>query len=81
MDCDRQVVLESGGYRSATTLRALQQVYGTEEIWDCTCVTTPSFSRQIDSPTGRSYETVTDKPVVIMWDGMNVKERENARAG
>jgi hypothetical protein len=42
MDCDRQVVLESGGYPSATwiPLRALQQVHGTEEIWGCTCVTT-----------------------------------------
>ena len=36
MDCDRQVVLESGGYRSATwrILRTLQQVHGSEEIWD-----------------------------------------------
>ncbi len=51
MDCDRQVVLESDGYRSTTwrTLRALQQVHGAEEIWDCTCVTAPSFFRQIGS--------------------------------
>jgi hypothetical protein len=79
MDCDRQVVLESGGYRSAAwrTIRALQQVHGAEEIWGCTCVTAPSFFRQIGSPAGRSYETVTDKPVVIMWDELNVEEREN----
>ena len=59
MDCDRQVVLESGGYRSATwrTLRALQQVHGAEEIWGCTCVRAPPFFRQIGSPAGRSYET------------------------
>ena len=54
MDCDRQVVLESGGYRSTTwhTLRALQQVHGVEEIleiWDYTCVTSPPFFSQIDS--------------------------------
>jgi ribonuclease HI len=79
MNCDRQVVLESGGYRSATwhTLRVLQQVHGAEEIWDCTCVTAPSFFRQIDSPSGRSYETATDKTVLIMWDGLNMEEREN----
>jgi hypothetical protein len=79
MDCDRQVVLESGGYRSATwrTLRTLQQVHGAEEIWGCTCVTSPSFFRQIGSPSGRNYETATDKSVVIMWDGLNVEGREN----
>jgi hypothetical protein len=79
-DCDRQVVLESGGYRSATwrTLRALQQVHGAEEIWGCTCVTAPPFFSQIGSPAGRSYEVATDKPVVIMWDGLNVEERESA---
>jgi hypothetical protein len=78
-DCDRQVVLESGGYRSATwrTLRALQQVHGAEEIWGCTCVTAPPFFSQIGSPAGRSYEVATDKPVVIMWDGLNVEERES----
>jgi hypothetical protein len=80
MDCDWQVVLESGGYRSATwrTLRVLQQVHGTEEIWDCTCVTSPPFFSQIGSPEGRSYEEATDKTVVIMWDGLNVEERESA---
>ncbi len=25
---------------------------------------------------GRNYESTTDKPVVIMWDGLNVEERE-----
>jgi hypothetical protein len=55
MDCDRQVVLELGGYRSATwcTLRALQQVHGAQEIWGCTCVTSLPFFRQIGSPEGR----------------------------
>jgi hypothetical protein len=77
MECDRQVVLESGGYRSATwrTLRTLQQVHGSEEIWSCTCVKTPLFFSQIGSPTGRSYEATTDKPVVKMQDGLNVEER------
>jgi hypothetical protein len=28
------------------------------------------------SLTGRSYEVATDKTVVIMWDGLNVEERE-----
>jgi hypothetical protein len=80
MACDRQVVSESGGYRSATwrTLRALQQVHSAEEIWGCTCVTAPPFFRQIGSPAGRNYETATDKPVVIMWDGLNVEESERA---
>jgi hypothetical protein len=69
---DRQVVLESGGYRSATwrTLRALQQVHGAKEIWGFTCVTSPPFFSQRGSPVGRSYEAATGKPVVIMWDGL-----------
>jgi hypothetical protein len=60
MDCDRKVVLESGGYRSATwrTVRALQQVHGAEEIWGYTCVTSPPFFCQIGSPSGRRYETI-----------------------
>ncbi len=55
MDCDRQVVLESGGYRSATwcTLRTLQQVHGAQAIWGCTCVTSPPSFRQIGSSEGR----------------------------
>ncbi len=60
------------------TLRALQQVHGTEEIWGCRCVTAPPFFSQIGSPAGRSSETATDKTAVIMWDGLNVEERESA---
>ena len=83
LDCDRQVVLENRGYRSATwhTLRSLQKVHGSEEIWDCTCVTTPSFLSQIGPPAGRSTDTTateksmdTHKPVVIIWDGLDVEE-------
>jgi hypothetical protein len=72
------MVLESKGYRSATwrTLRALQKIYGVEEIWGCTCVTAPSFFSQIDSPVGKYDDAKTDKPVVIIWDGLNVEERE-----
>jgi hypothetical protein len=79
MDCDREVVLERRGYRSTTwcTLRALHQVHGEEQIWGCTCVTSPPFFSQIGFPVGRSYETATDKSVVIMWDGLNVEERES----
>ncbi len=73
------IFLESGGYRSSTchTLRSLQQVHGVEEIWDCTCVTSPPFFSQIGSLESRSSETVTAKPVVIMWDGLNVEGRES----
>jgi len=80
MDCDRQMVLESKGYRSATwcTLRALQKKYGAEEIWVCTsCVTSPSFFSQIGSPVGKSADAKADKPVVIIWVGLNVEERES----
>ncbi len=39
--------------------------------------TTLLSSDRLGSLAGRSYETETDKPVVIMWDGLNVEEREN----
>ncbi len=80
MDYDRQMVLESKGYRSATwrTLRVLQKIYGAEEIWGCTCVTAPPFFSQIGSPVGKSADAKADKPVVIIWDGLNVEERGEA---
>jgi hypothetical protein len=79
IDCDRQVVLESKGYRSATwsPLRSLQKIHGTEEVWGCTCVTVPTFFSQSASSVSRSSDTKTDKSVVIVWDGLNVKERES----
>jgi hypothetical protein len=77
IDYDRQVVLESKGYRSVTwcTLRVLQKLHGAEEIWGCTCVTVPSFFSQTGSPVGRSSDAKVDKTVVIVWDGLNVEER------
>jgi len=79
IDCDRQVVLESKGYRSATwrTLRTLQKVHGVEEIWDCTCVTVSSFFSQTGTPAGRSSDATADKTLVIVWDGLNVEESES----
>ena len=80
LDCERQMVLESKGYRSATwrTLRALQRIHGAEEIWGCTCVTAPPFFSRIGSPVGKNADAKADRPVVIVWDGLNVEEREGA---
>ena len=85
IDCDRQVVLENRGYRSATcrTLRSLQKVQGAKEIWGCTCVTAPPFFSKTDPIAVRNSDMTatgkcgnTDEPVVIVWDGLNEKERE-----
>ena len=87
MDCDRQVVLENRGYRSATwrTLRALQKLHGAEEIWGCTCIQAPPFFSKTCPIAGRSSDATatgksrnTDEPVVNIWDGLNEEERESA---
>jgi hypothetical protein len=70
-----------GEWRVSIANMAHTSVHGAEEIWGCTCVTTPHFFSQIDSPAGRSSETVADnlsKSVVIMWGGLNVEERESS---
>ena len=55
-----------------------QKIYGAEEIWDCTCVTAPPFFSQTGYPAGRSSDAKVDKSVVvIVWDGLNVEERES----
>ena len=84
IDCERQVVWENRGYRSATwsTLRSLQKVQGTKEIWGCTCVTTPPFFSKTDPISGSDTTATakcgnTDETVVIIWDGLNEEERES----
>ena len=85
IDCDRQVVLENRGYRSATwrTLRALQKVQGAKEIWGYTCVTAPPFFSKTGPIAVRNSDTAatgtcgnTDEPVVIVWDGLTEEERD-----
>ena len=62
MDCDRQVVLENRGYRSATwrTLRALQRVQGAKEIWGTAMEVAIEKARRNKNETSGEDSTMID---------------------
>ena len=61
-------------------------MYGVEEIWCYTCITSPPFFTHLGTPAeGTSSQTVadnnvrnTEKSLVIIWDGLTSEEREKA---